>query len=48
MINADCSTNVGLGDGAKCVEHVEADFMAKPEELAEMMKSKIKKVYVTL
>ncbi|KAK5175839.1 uncharacterized protein LTR77_000979 [Saxophila tyrrhenica] len=34
----------GLGDGAKRVEHVEADFLGSPEQLAEMMKGKIGKV----
>ena len=34
----------GLGEGAQRVEHVEADFMTKPEEIAEKLKGKIKKV----
>ncbi|EXJ66796.1 uncharacterized protein A1O5_09991 [Cladophialophora psammophila CBS 110553] len=33
-----------LGDGAARVEHVEADFQAGPEALAEMLKAKIGKV----
>ncbi len=36
----------GLGGGATRVEHVEADFLAKPEQIAENLKAKIKKVYV--
>ena len=34
----------GLGEGATRVEHVEADFLAKPEQIAENLKQKIKKV----
>jgi hypothetical protein len=36
----------GLGEGATRVEHVEADFLTKPEQIAEKMKEKIKKVSV--
>ena len=35
----------GLGEGAERVEHVEADFLAKPEVLSAMLKKKINKVY---
>jgi hypothetical protein len=34
----------GLGEGAKRVEHVEADFLGEPEKLGEMLKAKIEKV----
>lgn len=34
----------GLGDGVNGVEHVEADFLAKPEQIAEQLKTKISKV----
>ena len=34
----------GLGEGATRVEHVEADFLAKPEQIAENLKQKIKRV----
>ena len=34
----------GLGEGASRVQHVEADFLGKPEDLAEKLREKIKKV----
>lgn len=34
----------GLGEGAQRVEHVEADFLAKPEEIAASLREKIKKM----
>lgn len=33
-----------LGEGAERVEHVEADFLGKPEDIADNLKQKIKKV----
>lgn len=36
--------NTGLGEGAQRVEHVEADFLTKPEEIANSLKKKVKKV----
>lgn len=39
-------TDVGLGEGAQRVEHVSADFLVKPEEIASGLKEKITKVYV--
>ena len=37
-----------LGEGAQRVEHVEADFLGKPEALAESLEDKIKTVSVFL
>jgi hypothetical protein len=34
----------GLGEGGNRVVHVEADFLGSPNELAEKLKGKIKKV----
>ena len=34
----------GVEEGRERVEHVEADFLANPEKLGEMMKSRIKRV----
>jgi len=36
----------GLGQGAKRVEHVEANFLAEPKELAEKIKARVEHVYV--